>query len=114
VNTASATSGSRIRLTESFIRNRSQERTPNDVRPRLWRRRIVALRRPSTNDRYTSAMLLILVALGLAIFGTIHLTRSLEPGQRVVAWLVFILGVVYLFSKLVQMGILGRASGGES
>jgi hypothetical protein len=59
-------------------------------------------------------MLLILVALGLAIFGTIRLTRSLEPGQRAVAWLVFILALVWLFVKLVQMGLLGRATGGES
>lgn len=59
-------------------------------------------------------MLLILVALALAIFGTIHLTRSLEPGQRAVAWLVFILALVWLFVKLVQMDLLGRATGGES
>lgn len=59
-------------------------------------------------------MLLILVELGLAIFGTIRLTRSLEPGQRAVAWLVFILALVWLFVKLVQMGLLGRATGGES
>jgi hypothetical protein len=58
-------------------------------------------------------VLLILVALGLAIFGTIRFTRSLEPGQRVVAWLVFILGVVWLFWKLIQIGILGRAGGVE-
>jgi len=59
-------------------------------------------------------VLLIVVALGLAIFGTIRLTRSLEPGQRTVAWFVFVLAVVWLFVKLVQMGLLGRATGGES
>jgi hypothetical protein len=58
-------------------------------------------------------VLLILVALGLAIFGTIQLTRSLEPGQRVVAWLVFVVAVIWLFVKLVQMGLLGRATGAE-
>jgi hypothetical protein len=54
------------------------------------------------------------VALGLVVFATIRLTRSLEPGQRVVAWLVLILALVWLFLKLVQMGLLGRATGGES
>jgi len=39
---------------------------------------------------------------------------SRDPWSRGSVWLVFILGVVYLFSKLVPMGILGRASGGES
>ena len=59
-------------------------------------------------------MLLILGAFALAIFGTIHFTRSLEPKQRVAAWLVFILAVIWLFWKLVQMGLLGQASGGEA
>ena len=59
-------------------------------------------------------MLLILVALGLAIFGTIRATRELEPRQRVVAWLVLIVAVVWLFVKLIEMGLLGRATGAES
>jgi hypothetical protein len=59
-------------------------------------------------------VLLILVALGLAIFGTIHQTRTLKPGQRAVAWLVFVLAIVWLFWKLMQMGVLGRPTGGES
>jgi hypothetical protein len=59
-------------------------------------------------------VLLILVALGIAVFGTIRLTRTLAPGQRVVAWLVLVLAIVWLFWKLVQMGVLGRASGGEA
>jgi len=59
-------------------------------------------------------VLLILLAVGLAVFGTIHLTRALEPRQRVVAWIVFVLAVVWAFWKLAQMGILGRATGGES
>jgi len=50
--------------------------------------------------------LLILVALGLAVFGTIRATRELEPQQRVVAWLVLIVAVVLLFVKLVD-GPLG-------
>ena len=53
-------------------------------------------------------MLLILVALGLAIYGTVHFTRSLQPGQRIVAWLVLILAIIWLFGKLLQMGLLGR------
>ena len=61
--------------------------------------------------RVVADVLLILVALGLAVFGTIRLTRPLEPGQRAVAWLVFVLAVVWLFGKLVQMGLLGRATG---
>jgi hypothetical protein len=55
-------------------------------------------------------VLLILVVLGLAIFGTSRLTRSLAPGERTVAWLVFVLAVGLLFFKLVQMGLLGRAT----
>jgi hypothetical protein len=63
-------------------------------------------------DRYTHcAVLLILVALGLAIFGTIRATRSLKPGQRVVAWVVFVLAVIWLCLKLVQLGLLGRGTG---
>ena len=66
-------------------------------------------------DVYTRArVLLILVALGLAIFGTIRATRELEPGQRVVAWLVFIVVILWLFMKLVEMGLLGRATGAAS
>jgi hypothetical protein len=56
-------------------------------------------------------VLLILVALGLGIFGTIQVTRKMEPGQRVVAWLVFVLAILWLLWKLVQMGVLGRATG---
>ena len=59
-------------------------------------------------------MLLIVVALCLAVFGTVRLTRSLEPGQRFVAWLVCIIAVIWLFMKLVQMGILGRTAGTAS
>jgi hypothetical protein len=58
-------------------------------------------------------VVLILVALGLAVFGTIRFTRSLEPGERVVAWLVFILVIGAISFKLVQMGVLGRATGAE-
>jgi len=60
--------------------------------------------------RYTARVLVILVALGLALFGMTRLTRSLETGQRVVAWLAFILAIGWLFLNLVQMGILGRAT----
>ena len=63
--------------------------------------------------RYSARVLLILVALGLAVFGTIRLTRSLEPGQRIVAVLVFVIAVIWLFVKLAQMGVLGRAAGGN-
>ena len=59
-------------------------------------------------------MVLILVALGLAIFGTIRLTRELEPGQRAVAWAVFVLVIAFVFWKLVEMGVLGRATGPDS
>jgi len=59
-------------------------------------------------------VLLILIALGLAVAGTLRLTRSLEPGQRVVAWLVFILAVAWILMTLVRMGLLGRATGAES
>ena len=56
-------------------------------------------------------MVLILVALALSIFGTIQLTRSLDTGQRVVAWIVFCLAIVWLFWTLVQAGVLGHATG---
>lgn len=59
-------------------------------------------------------MLLILLALVLAVFGTIRLTRTLEPGQRAVAWLVFVLAIAWLFWSLVQAGILGAATGPDS
>jgi hypothetical protein len=59
-------------------------------------------------------VLLILLAIGLAIFGTFRLTRSMEPGERLVAWLVFVLAVAWVFTKLVQMGVLGRGTGAGS
>jgi hypothetical protein len=59
---------------------------------------------------YTAGVLLIVVALGLAVAGTIRLTRSLEPGQRAVAWLVCILAIVWLLFKPIQLGLLGRAA----
>ena len=55
-------------------------------------------------------MLLILVALGFAIFGVVRLGRTLEPGQRVVLVLVFILAVVWLAFELINRGVLGRAT----
>ena len=60
--------------------------------------------------RYTSRVLLILVAFGVAVFGVVRLARPLEPGQRVVLVLVCIAGLVLLILKLVQLGILGRAT----
>lgn len=72
--------------------------------------RTVGKRVTSNSRLYSPPVLLILVALGLAIFGTIRLTRSLEPRQRVVAWFVFIVAVVWFFMKLVQMGLLDRAT----
>lgn len=56
-------------------------------------------------------MLLILVALGAAIFGMIQLTRILKPRQRAVAWLVFVFAIVWAAVKAVQLGILGRGTG---
>lgn len=56
-------------------------------------------------------MLLILVAVAIAIVGTIRLTRTLGPGQRIVAWAVFLVAIAWLIWTLVQMGVLGRTSG---
>jgi len=70
--------------------------------------------KPQSRQVILTRVLLILVALGLAVFGTIRATRELEPQQRVVAWLVLIVAVVLLFVKLVEMGLLGRATGAES
>jgi uncharacterized membrane protein YuzA (DUF378 family) len=53
----------------------------------------------------------MLVALGLAIFGVVHLAKTLEPRQRVVLVLVFIAAIAWLILKLVQLGFLGRVSG---
>jgi hypothetical protein len=55
-------------------------------------------------------VLLILVALGLAVFGTIQFTRSMERSQRVVTWLVVGLVVGLILVKLIQLGVLGRAT----
>jgi hypothetical protein len=56
-------------------------------------------------------VLLILAALGLAIFGVVRLGRALPPGQRIVLVLVFILGVVWLVFSLINAGVLGRPRG---
>ena len=55
-------------------------------------------------------VVLILVALGLAIFGIVRLGRTLESGQRVVLVLVFVAAVVWLLLKLVQLGYLDRGT----
>ena len=55
-------------------------------------------------------MLLILVALALAVFGMIQLTRTFQPRQRAVAWVVFIVAIVWATLKLVQWGVLGHAT----
>ena len=52
----------------------------------------------------------MLVVLALTIWGVVYLARSLEPKQRVVLVLVFIAALVYLILKLVELGILGRAT----
>jgi hypothetical protein len=57
-------------------------------------------------------VVLILLALGLAIFGVVRLGRTLEPGQRIVLVLVFVVALVWLILKLVQLGYLGRATAG--
>jgi hypothetical protein len=53
-------------------------------------------------------VLLILMAFGLALFGVVRLGRTLEPRQRVVLVLVFIVVVGWLILKLVELGLLGR------
>jgi hypothetical protein len=55
-------------------------------------------------------VLVILVAVGAAIFGMIHLTRILKPRQRAVAWLVFGFAIVWAVVKAVQLGMLGHAT----
>jgi uncharacterized membrane protein len=60
------------------------------------------------SNGYTSRVLLILVALGLAIFGVVRLAHTLEPRQRIVLVLVFVVAIVWLVLKLVQVGLLGR------
>jgi len=58
----------------------------------------------------TSRVLVMLVVLALTIWGVVNLARPLEPKQRVVLVLVFIAALVYLILKLVELGILGRAT----
>ena len=55
-------------------------------------------------------MLLILVAFGLAVFGVVRLAQTLEPRQRVVLVVVFIVAIVWLILKLVDLGVLGRVT----
>jgi len=55
-------------------------------------------------------MLLILIALILAIIGLIRVAKPLDVGQRVMLVLVFIAAIAYLLVKLMQLGILGRAT----
>ena len=64
----------------------------------------------SDRKRYTSRVLLILVAFGVAVFGVVRLARPLEPRQRVALVLVCIAGLVLLILKLVQLGMLGRVT----
>lgn len=62
------------------------------------------------NQIYTSRVLLILVAFGLAVFGVVRLAQTLEPRQRVVLVLVFIVAIVWLILKLLELGVLGRVT----
>ena len=59
-------------------------------------------------------MLLILIAFALAVFGVVRLGRSLEPRQRVVLVIVFIIAVVWLILTLVRLGVLGHVAPPES
>jgi hypothetical protein len=59
-------------------------------------------------------VLLILVALGLAVFGVVRIGRTLEPRQRIVLVLVFVFVVVWVVYKLIDNGILGRTTDGSS
>jgi hypothetical protein len=58
-------------------------------------------------------VLLILIAFGLAVFGVVRLGQTLETRrQRVLLVIVFILAVVWLLLKLVDLGLLGRVVAG--
>ena len=61
-------------------------------------------------SRYISRVVLMLAVLGLALFGVIRLSQTLEPRQRVVLVFVFILGVAWVLMQLVRLGILGRVT----
>jgi hypothetical protein len=67
-------------------------------------------RAPAGGSRYNSRVVLMLAALGLALFGVIRLSQTLEPRQRVVLVFVFILGVAWVLMQLVRLGILGRVT----
>ena len=57
-------------------------------------------------------MLIILAALGLAVFGGIRLGATLEPRQRVVLVLAFVAALILLIIKLTDLGLLGRYTDG--
>ena len=59
-------------------------------------------------------MLLMLAALGLAIFGVVQLGRTLTPGQRVALALTFVFVLFWLDLWLIKIGALGRASDAAS
>ena len=54
---------------------------------------------------------MLLAVVVLAIFGVVRLGRELEPKQRVVLVIVFIVAVAYALFQLVQLGYLGQRSG---
>ena len=58
---------------------------------------------------YAPAMLLMLVAVALAIFGLVRLSGTLSPAQRVALVLTFLLGLAWLVLWLIKTGALGRA-----
>jgi len=54
----------------------------------------------------------MLAVLVLAVFGVMRLAATLEPRQRVVLVLVFVVGLALLIFKLIDLGLLGRYTEG--
>ena len=50
----------------------------------------------------------MLAVLVVAVFGVMRLASTLEPRQRVVLVVVFVVGLVLLILKLINLGLLGR------
>jgi hypothetical protein len=55
-------------------------------------------------------MLLILLGGAVVVYGVVRLAQTLEPRQRVVLVLVAIAAIVYAVVKLMELGIVGRAT----
>jgi len=50
----------------------------------------------------------MVIAFVAVVIGVVRLAKSLQPRQRVVLVLVFALGIAYVVTELMELGLLGR------